>query len=381
MNWFYWNDGEKIGPISAAELKRLAQTGVVSPSTTVEDETGKSALAERVSGLFASPSSAVLGAKVERLTETLAAFETRFGELTERLDRVENRVADVENKEPESSAAFETRLGELAERLERVENRVADVENKEPEESATLATLETRLERWDAALTAVVGKLDALTERAAALERRLDEERAGTNAVAPTRSTGTSGVLNNAGNDGEFEAPAGTIYGGIDFPAGRYRIEAKRGETAIVDLRDKKEGKGSWYLGGKNSAVVIEVSDGWRLRSTGPTVWKFLSALVDQSEPEKKKRKATSLETSSDYRLPSGTHRVGTDIPPGRYRAEIRRGRALVEVETRDDYEGYNLDTDVDSDDYNPSCVIDLRSGAKLTLDKPTDFTYLGALR
>lgn len=48
MNWFYWSDGERIGPISAAELKRLAQTGVVSPSTTVEDETGKSALAERV---------------------------------------------------------------------------------------------------------------------------------------------------------------------------------------------------------------------------------------------------------------------------------------------------------------------------------------------
>lgn len=351
MNWFYWSDGERIGPISAAELKRLAQTGVVSPSTTVEDETGKSALAERVAGLFASPSSVVLGAKVERLAETLAALETRLGELTERLERVEARGADVENKESEESAAFEA--------------------------------LETRLERWDAALTAVVGKIDALTERAAALERRSEEERrrAGTNVVASSRSTGTSGVLNNVGTGGEFEAPAGTIYGGIDFPAGRYRIGTKRGETAIVDLRDKEEGKGNWYLGGKNSAIVIEVRDGWSLRSTGPTVWKFLSELVDQSAPAKKKSKAAPPETSSDYRLPSGTHRVGTDIPPGRYRAEIRRGYALVEVETRDDYEGYNLDTNVDSDDYNPSCVLDLRSGAKLTLDKPTNFTYLGALR
>lgn len=351
-NWFYWSDGERIGPISAAELKRLAASGVVSPSTTVEDETGKSALAERVSGLFVAPSPFTLDAKIDRLGATasssLETLEKRFAELSERLERVETRAVDAENAERAESAAFET--------------------------------LEKRLGEWDAALTAVVEKIDALTERAAAIERRLDKERrqAKENAVAPSRSTG---ALNNAGNGGGFEAPAGTFYGGTDFPVGRYRIGVQRGRTAVVDLRNKKDGVGSWYLCDKNPAIVTEVRDGWKFSSTGPTDWTFLSALLDEPEPERKKRKEATSETPSDYRLPSGKHRVGTDIPPGRYRAEIRRGYALVEVETRDDYEGYNLDTDVDSDDYNPSCVLDLRLGAKLTLDKPVDFTYLGALR
>lgn len=358
-NWFYWRDGERVGPVSGAELKRLAASGVVSPSTTIEDETGKTALAERVAGLWVAPSPFALDAKIDRVSATAAAsletLETRFVELAERLERVETRDVDAENAERANAAA----------------NAAAD---------AAFETLEKRLGEWDAALTAIVEKIDALTKRAAAIERRLDKERrqAKENAVAPSRSTG---ALSNDGAGGEFDAPAGTFYGGTDFPVGRYRIEVRRGRTAVVYLRNKKDGVGSWYLCDENPAIITEVRDGWKFSSTGPTGWTFLSALLDEPETERKKRKEASSETPSDYRLPSGKHRVGTDIPPGRYRAEIRRGYALVEVETRDDYEGYNLDTDVDSDDYNPSCVLDLRSGAKLTLDKPVDFTYLGALR
>lgn len=212
MKWFYYNDKRKrVGPFSDNELRQLAQTGVILPSTTVENESGRQALAERVAGLFTSPSPAASSEK-RGTTDALRAFETR-------------------------------------------------------------------LEEWDAALSAIVKKIDALTECAAALERRLDEKPRSAN-----RSVGVKSEL-------------------------------------------------------------------------------------------------TSSAASGDCRLSAGKHRVGTDIPPGRYRAEIRRGYASVTVEGRDDYQGYFLDTDVDADSYSPSCVVELRSGAKLTLDKPTDFVYLGALR
>lgn len=185
----------------------------------------------------------------------------------------------------ETLAALETRLGELTERLERVEARGADVENKESEESAAFEALETRLERWDAALTAVVGKIDALTERAAALERRFDEERRQASKRSTASRTGkTSGLEENVGNVDSFE-------------------------------------------------------------------------------------------------LSAGKYRVGTDVPPGRYRAALRRGYGCVTAESRDDCQSYFLNTDVSDDSYSPSCVLELCSGAKLQLDRPTVFTFLGALR
>lgn len=50
--WHYYNaDGEKIGPIRGRELKQLAQQGMVTPETRVEDENGKTALAKNVTGL------------------------------------------------------------------------------------------------------------------------------------------------------------------------------------------------------------------------------------------------------------------------------------------------------------------------------------------
>ena len=67
MPWYYYNDNnERTGPIRSRELKDLAQQGIITPETKVEDSEGRTALAKKVTGLkFAeSPQS-----KVEDLGE------------------------------------------------------------------------------------------------------------------------------------------------------------------------------------------------------------------------------------------------------------------------------------------------------------------------
>ena len=58
-NWHYHNENrEKIGPIAGSELKRLAQQGIITPDTFIEDPTGRIGLAKDVRGLkFANASS------------------------------------------------------------------------------------------------------------------------------------------------------------------------------------------------------------------------------------------------------------------------------------------------------------------------------------
>ena len=51
-NWHYFNENrEKIGPITGKELKHLAQHGVITPETFVEDPNGRTGLAKAVKGL------------------------------------------------------------------------------------------------------------------------------------------------------------------------------------------------------------------------------------------------------------------------------------------------------------------------------------------
>ena len=51
-NWFYFNkNGEKVGPISATALKALAQQGLITPETKIENSNGRSAVAGKVNGL------------------------------------------------------------------------------------------------------------------------------------------------------------------------------------------------------------------------------------------------------------------------------------------------------------------------------------------
>ena len=56
-NWYYYNeDGEKVGPITSRQLKKLAAHGIVTPGTTVETENGTTGLAKDVNGLTFSES-------------------------------------------------------------------------------------------------------------------------------------------------------------------------------------------------------------------------------------------------------------------------------------------------------------------------------------
>ena len=51
-NWYYYNEnGEKIGPIRGRDLKQLVQQGTITRETLVEDENGRTALANNVRGL------------------------------------------------------------------------------------------------------------------------------------------------------------------------------------------------------------------------------------------------------------------------------------------------------------------------------------------
>jgi hypothetical protein len=52
MAWHYYDEnGEKIGPLRGRDLRRLAQEGVITQETRVEDENGRTARAKHVTGL------------------------------------------------------------------------------------------------------------------------------------------------------------------------------------------------------------------------------------------------------------------------------------------------------------------------------------------
>ena len=186
MNWFYWNDGERIGPVSSTELKRLAQTGVVSPSTTVEDETGKSALAERVAGLFAakpaSPPSQEWETRFQKLTATLVetgnVVDRRINDCLKRLDGVAQtsqelagRLSDVENRSSAQDGLTSRRLDDLEASVEMSRNawvwRVDSIENLFSEKCENLAR------RVDCVEKLTVDKCVELTQRADSVEKSL----------------------------------------------------------------------------------------------------------------------------------------------------------------------------------------------------------------
>ena len=51
-NWHYYNeDGEKVGPITSRQLKKLVAHGIVAPRTVVETEDGTTGLAKAIQGL------------------------------------------------------------------------------------------------------------------------------------------------------------------------------------------------------------------------------------------------------------------------------------------------------------------------------------------
>jgi len=51
-NWYYYDKrGDKIGPVTASELKALALQGEILPERMIENEAGKTVLATKVKGL------------------------------------------------------------------------------------------------------------------------------------------------------------------------------------------------------------------------------------------------------------------------------------------------------------------------------------------
>lgn len=50
-NWYYYNNGQKTGPVSASQLKQMALDGLIHPNTIIETESGQRAAASSVSGL------------------------------------------------------------------------------------------------------------------------------------------------------------------------------------------------------------------------------------------------------------------------------------------------------------------------------------------
>ena len=55
MQWFYYENDEKRGPVTAAQLKALADKGIVRRETIVETEEGRQAYAHQVQGLIVEP--------------------------------------------------------------------------------------------------------------------------------------------------------------------------------------------------------------------------------------------------------------------------------------------------------------------------------------
>jgi hypothetical protein len=51
-NWYYYDQtGKKCGPVDSGTLKTLAQHGIITPSTTITNDTGKGAIAGDIKGL------------------------------------------------------------------------------------------------------------------------------------------------------------------------------------------------------------------------------------------------------------------------------------------------------------------------------------------
>ena len=70
--WFYYDEtGEKLGPFTNGQLRKLAKQGVVTPETRIENVEGQSALAKNASGFrFCSPTETVSAAPVNDHTTT-----------------------------------------------------------------------------------------------------------------------------------------------------------------------------------------------------------------------------------------------------------------------------------------------------------------------
>lgn len=117
--WYYTADGGQHGPVTAADLKKLAREGTIHPEDLVwKSGTPNWVAAKSVKGLFAT---AAAKPEVEKADQTPANLEDSATELIEDLPqkkKPDNRLAD--------------RLSEI--QRKQIKERSADPEDEEPEE-------------------------------------------------------------------------------------------------------------------------------------------------------------------------------------------------------------------------------------------------------
>ncbi len=94
------------------------------------------------------------------------------------------------------------------------------------------------------------------------------------------------------------------------------------------------------------------------------------------------KKRNEEISSEKARRLDAGRYLVGDDLPAGKYRVEIWRNWASIEVEWGENYQCCVLETnDADViDGYDSVGVVELPEGAVVTLDAAVDFTYLEKL-
>lgn len=340
MKWFYYNDKwKRVGPFSDDEFKQLAQTGVILPSTPVENEDGRRAAAERVAGLFASKAAPTQSweTRFQKLTETVVEggnvvdgkmndFSKRLdglalttGELTRRLTALETSSREARDALSERANAAEKRLdakdAEWAKRADSVEKRVGD---KTGELTRRIDEFERRWSAGRAETTKRVGDLDARIVGVVNLSRRVD-------------------VLENKSGDlaKRFESLE-TSVGGARLGVSR-RLDAvektvdgtRAGLTKRVgELENRADASGVWT---KRLDALAR-----RLETNGAEIAKRLTTLEERGD-------ATSNASESTRRLNGLERRLDENVADWGERLRVvekKVGERSPELETSRAFEG-----------------------------------------
>ncbi len=285
------------------------------------------------------------GVWTKRLDSLARRLETNDAEIAKRLTALEERDDATANASESTRRlnGLERRLDEnvadWGERLRVVEKKVGE-RSPELETSRAFEGLVEKLNGLGEALAAFDARFERLAERLDALERRFDEE--------AKRNGGQSDEARRSepeNRDDKTTRPAFRPFG------------APERESALGDVENDKDD------------VDLEEE------SLKLDFW-------SDDDGERNEENAVGDESATTARRwEPGKYRVGDDWPPGRYKAEIRRGWASIELELADDYRCYVLETDPNVDGYAPRCVLEAPEGAIATLDNPVELTYLGALR
>lgn len=100
-DWYYRKNGHQLGPLEAADLKRLADTGVVAPDDMVWRQGAKQwTRASSVKGLFASPSNDVVVSTPQSPTSASKSGRAASADLSE--DDWWKRTSTPDDQETES---------------------------------------------------------------------------------------------------------------------------------------------------------------------------------------------------------------------------------------------------------------------------------------